>query len=163
MRTYFARYQEEKLINATAQDVFSYVDDHNRFSSHMSQPSWRMGGGSMQVTVDEGRGQKVDSHIHLQGKAFGIVINLDEVVTQYEPPFVKTWETVSEPKLIVVGQYQMGVEIQPKGESSLLNVFVEYDPPKTQVWLGKLFGRMYAKWCVRQMLKNTYTYFQSLS
>jgi hypothetical protein len=24
--------------------------------------------------------------------------------------------------------------------------------PEKDVWLGKLFGKMYAKWCVRQML-----------
>src|SRR3989344_2906974 len=152
-------YEETALIPSSSKEVFSYVDDHSRFSSHMNKSSWMMGGGRMDVSTDEGRGQRVGSHIRLSGRAFGIRLFLDEVVTGHEPPFVKTWETVGTPKLIVVGFYRMGIEIKPQDTHSRLRVFIDYDLPMTNIWLGRLFGDVYAKWCVQQMIKGSREYF----
>jgi len=118
-----------------------------------------MGGGRMGTTIDEGHGQKVGSHIRLSGKAFGISIALDEVVTRYEPPRFKTWETVGSLKLLVVGHYRLGVEITPHNGTSDLRVFIDYNLPDRNAWLGYLFGKAYAKWCVRQMLYGVRNYF----
>ena len=119
-----------------------------------------MGGGSMATETDEGKGQRIGSHIRLSGKAFGIPIFLDEVVTRHEPPYNKTWETVGTPKLLVVGNYKMGIEIKPQDNSSLLKVFIDYEMPQTNVWLGKLFGKVFAKWCVNQMIQGAYEHFK---
>src|SRR3989344_4477847 len=93
-------YEENLLIPTSPRELFAYVDDHKGFSSHMSKSSWMMGGGKMDVLVDEGGGRKVGSHIQLNGTAFGVKLSLDEVVTCYEPPFAKAWETVGIPKLL---------------------------------------------------------------
>jgi hypothetical protein len=53
------------LIPAPPEQVFAFVDDHSRFSSHMSQSSWMMGGGRMSIELDEAKGQAVGSHIRL--------------------------------------------------------------------------------------------------
>ena len=145
-------YEDSVLISVTAEKLFAYVDDYTRFSSYMSQSSWMMGGGRMDVLVDEGRGQKVGSHIRISGTAFGIQLFLDEVVTRHEPPRIKTWETVGELRLLVIGHYGMGIEITPQGSDSVMRVYIDYDLPTTNVWLGRLFGGMYAKWCVGQMM-----------
>src|SRR3972149_11669376 len=105
MREKLRHYENSTFISASAEEIFAYIDDHKRFSSHMGQSSWMMGGGKMEVTVDEGHGQKVGSHIRLSGKAFGIKLFLDEIVTWHEPPFVKMWKTVGNLKLLVIGQY----------------------------------------------------------
>lgn len=147
-------YEKTLGIPASPEQLFAYIDDHRRFSSHMSKSSWMMGGGHMDVSTDEAHGQKVGSHIRLQGTAFGISISLDEVVTRYEPPLAKTWETIGTPNLLIIGQYSMGVEIQPQGNNSLLRVFIDYDMPTTNRWLGELFSGPYAAWCVRQMLQG---------
>lgn len=152
-------YEESVLIPASPHDLFNYVDDHKNFSSHMSKASPMLGGGKMEVSVDEGDGRKVGSHIRLKGTAFGIKLSLDEVVTRYEPPLLKTWETVGIPKLLVIGQYRMGVEIKPQNTNSLLRVFIDYDLPTANTWLGQLFSGFYAKWCVRQMLKGASVHF----
>src|SRR3989344_639155 len=150
-----ARHYEDTLtIPASREQLFTYIDDHRRFSSHMSKSSWMMGGGRMDVSTDDGLGQKVGSHIRMGGTAFGITLFLDEVVTRHEPPLVKIWETVGTPKLLIIGQYQMGIDIQSQGESSLLRVSIDYDLPTTNVWLGRLFSGAYAKWCVHQMLQG---------
>lgn len=162
MTTYTRHYEESKIIPANPAELFAFVDDHSRFSSHMSKSSWMMGGGKMDVSVDAGRGQKVGSHIRLSGTAFGIKLFLDEVVIRHEPPFVKTWETVGSPKLLVVGHYGMGIEIKAKDAGSLLKISIDYGLPATNTWLGQLFSGMYARWCVRQMISGAERQFKKL-
>ncbi len=146
-------YEESSIINVPNTQVFAFIDDHSRFSSHMNKSSWMMGGGKMETRLDKGKGQKIGSHISMGGKVFGINLFLDEVVTEYLPPRRKTWKTVGSPKLIVIGSYQMGVELTPKSGKTKLKVFIDYDLPSgASRILGQLFGKMYAKWCVRQML-----------
>ena len=152
-------YDDAALINSPAEGVFAFVDDHGRFSSHMSQSSWMMGGGHMDVTIDEKRGQQVGSHIRLQGKIFWIPLLLDEVVTRYEPPTAKTWETVGDLRLLVIGHYRMKIEVELRDDRSLLRVSIDYDLPSRNSWLGQLFGGIYAKWCVRQMTRGARDYF----
>lgn len=147
-------YQETVFIPFSPSQVFDVIDNHEKLSSHMNKSSWMMGGGKMETEIDEGEGKKVGSHIKMKGKVFGIEIYLDEVVIKREPPYLKVWETVGNPRLLVIGPYQMKVEIKEKDNGSLLTVSIDYEMPKTNIWLGFLFGEFYAKWCVKQMLKS---------
>jgi hypothetical protein len=155
-------YEDAASIPASPKVIFDFVNDHSKLSVHMNKSSWIMGGGRMETELDEGKGQKVGSHIHMHGKILGINLSLDEIVTRYEPPSLKVWETVGDPKLLVIGPYQMGLQIEPREEASNLKVFIDYDLPmsaKTR-WLGYLFGSMYAKWCVQQMLATAKEHFK---
>lgn len=73
------------LVAALPEDVFEFVDDFSRLSSHMSESSWMMGGGRMTVETDAAKGQAVGSHIRMSGRVFGVPLSLDEVVTRHEP------------------------------------------------------------------------------
>lgn len=159
-KIYKRHYEDSKLIPVYAAEVFAYIDDHTRLSSHMNKSSWMTVGGRMHTSVDARRGQDIGSHIRMSGKAFGITLFLDEVVIHREPPHEKVWETVGELKLLVIGHYRMKVEIEPREGGSLLGVSIEYDLPTINTWLGKLFSRIYAKWCVQQMIKDTYNHFK---
>lgn len=154
-------YENSTLIPVTSDELFSYLDEHKNLSSHMSKSSWMMAGGSMSVKTDIGNGQKVGSHIRLNGKVFRVNLFLDEVVTKREPPYIKTWKTVGELSLIVIGHYQMGLEIEPENGNSRLKVYIDYELPNSfsTRWLGYLFGRIYAKWCVQQMIKGAREHF----
>lgn len=154
-------YESHAIVCAPADRVFAHIDDHSQLSSHMSESSWMMGGGRMQIDLDDGRGQKVGSRIRLAGKVFGIELSVEEVVTERHPPFRKTWETIAPPKLLVVGRYRMGFELFPRGEHSTLRVFIEYElPPGPGTrWLGRLFGAFYAKWCTRRMVNDAVKHF----
>ena len=152
-------YESRELIKAPAEDVFAYVDNHARLSSHMNKSSWMMGGGRMHTSIDDGNGQRVGSHIRMSGKVLGIKLFLDEVVTRREPPHIKIWETIGDLRLLVIGHYQMGIEVEPQKGNSLLRVLIDYALPQTNAWLGQLFGGIYAKWCVRQMLNDTHAHF----
>ena len=115
----------------------------------------------MSVEADEGDGQAVGSHIRLDGRVLGLRLSLDEVVTRSEPPSHKVWETVGIPRLLVIGAYRMGVYIAPENGGSRLQVFIDYDLPtgRATYWLGRLFGGVYARWCVRQMLAGASAHF----
>ena len=156
-------YEENAFMPIAPATLFAYVDDHSRLSSHMNRPSWMMGGGRMDVQVDEGKGQVVGSHIRLNGKILGINLFLDEVIVQHDPPHWKAWQTVGDLRLLVIGHYRMGFEIIAENEGSRLKVFIDYELPATlsMRWLGYLFGGMYTKWCVRQMLQSARQRFDS--
>ena len=146
--------ERTQFVAASPSQVFAFVDDHSRLSSHMEQSSWMMGGGRMSIETDAAKGQAVGSHIRLKGRVFGLNVFLDEIVVVREPPSQKVWETVGEPRLLVIGPYRMGFDIRDSHGGSELRVFIEYGLPRGLVtrWLGRMFGGWYANWCVEQML-----------
>jgi hypothetical protein len=144
------------VVHAPVDRVFSWLDDQTRLSGHMSKRSWKMGWGKMDTQLDERRGRAVGSHIVLKGRVFGIRLFLDEVVIEREPPHKKSWETVGAPRLLVIGAYRMGFVLVPEGADAKLRVAIDYQLPAKGIsrLLGVLFGRAYAKWCVRQMAED---------
>ena len=149
-------------VNAGASDLFRYLDDHRRLSSHMSQSSWRMAGSRMDIVLDEGQGQRPGSRIRLHGRVLGLNVFVETVVTEHAAPRVKVWETVQAPRLLVIGAYRMGFEIGPQSEGSRLRVFIDYElplsgPPRV---LGRLLGDWYATWCTRQMVRDAQAHYQ---
>lgn len=146
-------YEASIIINASPENIFNFANDHRNFSSHMNQSNWMMGGQKMETVIDQGHGQRVGSHIRMEGKIFGVRLFLDEVITEYAPPRKKVWKTVGDLNLLVIGNYQLGFEIRPEKDNSIFKVFIDYDLPRKR-WIGKLFGKIYAKWCVKQMIKS---------
>ena len=158
-------YESSGVVHSAIEQVFARIDDHTRLSSHMTESSWMMGGSRMKLEVDAGRGQKVGSRIRLAGRVLGIDLSVDEVVTERSPPFRKVWETTGSPRLLVIGHYRMGFELSPQGSESVLRVFIDYALPKTAAahWLGRLFGRYYARWCTQQMVDGAVRHFASFA
>jgi len=149
-------YEDSVIVSVTPEEIFKYVDDHKNLSSHMNKSSWMMGGGKMNIKIDEGKGQKVGSHIRMSGKVLGINLFVDEVVTLHDVPFHKEWKTFGDLNLLVIGQYKLGFEIKPEKGNSKIKVYIDYDLPESfsAHLLGYLFGGIYAKWCVRQMING---------
>jgi uncharacterized membrane protein len=154
-------YEYQAEISAPAEQVFALVDDQRLLSSHMSQSSWKMGGGKMTIDLDANRGQAVGSKIRMAGSAFGIKLFVEEVVTERIVPREKIWETIDEPKLLVIGHYRMGFEITPDETRSRLRVFIDYALPAFGFsrWLGMLVGPFYARWCTRQIVSDAQRFF----
>lgn len=154
-------YEDSVLVKVPVDKVFAYADDPANFSSHMNKSSWMMGGSKMMTQTDEGKGQKVGSHIKMIGNIFGINLFLDEVITIHESPHHKEWQTVGKINLLVIDHYKLGFEIKPEGEKSYFKVYIDYDLPKSlkTYWLGIILGDVYAKWCVQQMIKGVESHF----
>ncbi len=115
----------------------------------------------MEVELDGQRGRAVGSHIVLHGRILGVRLFLDEVVIERRPPLKKSWETVGEPRLLVIGLYRMGFDLESIGATSRLRVAIDYQLPNKGMsrLLGRMFGRAYAKWCARQMAEDAQRYF----
>lgn len=156
MFTLSRHFESSGFVPATPNAVFSYVDDHERLSSHMTRSSWMMGGGRMDVQLDQGRGRQVGSRIRMSGRAFGLQLSLEEVVGEYDPPHHKSWETVGEPRLLIIGRYRMGFDVTPQNGGSKLLVFIDYELPHGTRggWLMSKLASWYAAWCTRRMVED---------
>lgn len=96
----------------------------------------------------------------LPRRVLGFHLFLDEVVTERSRPTRKVWETVGNPHLLVIGNYQMGIELTPQAHNTKLKVFVDYDLPSGgSKILGVICGSVYANWCVDQMLQGVVAHF----
>lgn len=149
-------HRSEVLLAADLQRVFAHLDDHRRLASHMEKPSLMTAGASMRIETDARHGQAVGSTIRMTGRVLGLSLSLEEVVTVHEAPRRKVWETVGEPRLLVIGGYRMGFTIDPAAAGSRLAVFIDYRLPESGIgWLlGRLLGKPYAAWCTRRMAED---------
>ena len=148
-------------VPAAPAELFAHLDDQEQLSAHMMQSSPMMAGTTMKFEFDPQHGRAVGSRMGLKGKVLGLVLEVVEVVTRRDPPRAKAWETVGEPRLLVIGGYRMGFEIRPEGSGSRLLVFIDYDEPLGR-WrfAGKLLGSRYARWCTRSMARGAARYFE---
>jgi hypothetical protein len=105
----------------------------------------------------------VGSRIRLSGRVLGVELSVEEVVVERNPPHRKVWETTGTPKLLVFGHYRMGFELSPQGSRSMLRVFIDYAVPEGGLsrWLGRVFGRAYARWCTQQMVDDAVRHFET--
>ena len=154
-------FEARARIAAPQPKVFEFLDDHGRLASHMSKSSWSMGGGRMSLEMDAERGRAVGSKLRLSGRAFGIGMRVEEVITERTPPQRKAWETVGAPQLLVIGYYKLGFELRPMGDETAARIFIDYDLPTGFIsrLLGFALADMYAKWCVTRMLNDAFSRF----
>lgn len=150
-------------VRAAPEALFTHLDDHSRLSGHMNRSSWMVFGSRMELHLDAANGHEVGSVITLHGKVLGVTLRLEEAVVERLPPSRKAWETIGEPRLLVIGRYRMGFEIAPSAADSTLRVFIDYDLPGRGVprALGRLFGGAYARWCTQQMARDAFASFRT--
>ena len=152
--------ESSALTKAPVDQVFSYLDDPKALAVHMGESSMMMG-SRMSIDVDAEGGRIIGSKIRMRGSMMGIPLSLEEMVTQRKVPHEKVWETIGTPNLLVMAHYRMGFELTPRGDSSLVRVYIDYSLP-TRVptsWLGRLFGGVYARWCTKQMADDAARHF----
>jgi hypothetical protein len=150
---YPLHHQSEVDVAVDAQTLFDYLDDHRRLVGHMQKPSLMMAGTTMRTETDALRGQAVGSVIRMTGRVLGMNLLVEELVTERIPPLRKTWETLGEPRLLVIGGYRMGFTVEESVEGARLVVFIDYQLPARGVsrLLGFVFGQVYAGWCTQRM------------
>jgi hypothetical protein len=143
-------------IAASALSVFDYIDRPERLSAHMERRSWRMGWGTMAIATDASGGRSIGSHWRLAGRMLGLHLAVEGNVVERQSPNRKVWETVGEPRLLVIGPYRMEVTIAERRQSSFVTIAIDYALPQRSPgrWLGSLFNKMYARWCVDQMMQD---------
>jgi hypothetical protein len=153
-------HESRALLNAPIESAFAYLDNFRKLSAHMERSSRMMLGSRMKIETDSAEGRKVGSRVRMQGSMIGMTVALEEIVVERDPPVRKAWETV-DAKLIVIGQYRLGFELEPRGSASAVRVFIDYSLPTKRParWLGVLLGGVYAKWCAERMASDAARFF----
>ena len=159
MAVFEHHHESSGIIAAPIGEVFAFIDDPARLAGHMTNASWMMGGGRMQVRLDGGRGQRTGSRIVMTGRAFGLDLELEEVVDERTPPTRKSWHTVGAPSLVVIGNYRIGCDLSPEGNATRLRVFIDYSLPGRRAWVGRFCGGWYARWCTKRMVADCRKHF----
>nr|WP_315493537.1 SRPBCC family protein [uncultured Rhodoferax sp.] len=162
-RSYPYHYESTALAKAPIYRVFAHLDDPKSMASHMGESSMMMMGSCMAIDVDTDGGRVVGSKIRMDGRMMGIALSLEEAITERQVPTRKVWETLGAPKLLIIAHYRMGFELTPQGESSMVRVFIDFSLPSTApgLWLGRLLGGVYARWCTKQMANDAARHFES--
>ena len=146
-------YETARTLAQSPEAVFAVLDDHARLSAHMMQSSWMMAGSSMKLEFDAAKGRAVGAVISMSGRVFGVRLFVSERVIEYFPPHNKVWQTLDTPRLLVIGHYRMGFDIQALRTGSRVCVFIDYALPGSFMGrvLGELLGHWYARWCTERM------------
>lgn len=159
--TYLYHHEAAVEIAASAAVIFARLDDQAILGQHMERPSLMTMGMRMRYRLDAGQGRTVGSVIGMTGRMMCLDLAVEEVVTDREPPRLKTWETRGRPRLIVIGAYRMGFDVRPSANGNTLRVFIDYNRPSS--WpgrlLGVLLGQAYARWCVQRMVDEAARHF----
>jgi hypothetical protein len=79
-----------------------------------------MMGGRMTYAFDAAGGRAVGSVIKMGGSFLGIRLAVEEVVIERQPPHHKAWETVGQPRMIVISRYRMRDPRRPTGAPALV-------------------------------------------
>ena len=142
--------------------MFAYLDDPKCLAAHMGKSAMMMMGSHMSIDVDAHSGRVIGSKIHMQGSMMGIPLSLDEVITGRQAPYKKSWQTIGTPQLHVMAHYRLGFDVIPKGNSSLVRVYIDYNLPATAFssLLGWLLGGVYARWCTKRMADDAIKHFK---
>lgn len=159
-RRYDHSCESMKIVSASPELLFAYLDDHENLARHMMQSEGMMAGSAMHFEFDAARGRTIGSEIRMRGKVLGISLAVRETVTERVPPYRKAWETEPNPRLLVVGRYRMGFEIAAEGHRSRLTVFIAYAlPPWPWRLLALIAHRLYARWCTQSMAADAEHHF----
>ena len=77
-----------------------------------------------------------------------------------DPSLRKAWETV-DAQLLVIGQYRLGFDLEPRGGACRLRVFIDYDWPRGPLagLAARLLAKSYARWCTQRMIDDAAEHF----
>ncbi len=149
---------ESVVIGAPAHQVFAFMDDVKNVGFHMSgRSSMPMMGSRLEIAILSPQSTGVGATYRMWGRMMGLTIDFSETVTKYIAGREKVWETIGEPKLLIMSSYVMRVAVNPLSLSSCrLTISLTYAPPRSIFWrfVSALVGDWYARWCLKSMCQD---------
>lgn len=154
--TWLRTLQETVVVAAAPSKVFAWIDDPRNTGMHMSRPSMAMLGGMLRLEQLSPSRTGVGTTYRSWGRVLGLPIDCTTMVTAWEPDREKTWRTTGRPRLIVLGNFEMRFTLVAVDHGTRLILTISYSLPPAG--FGRLLGRMlaapYARWCLRQMVRD---------
>jgi len=139
------------------------MDNISNTGMHMMKSSGMMMGSKLNLEELTPERSGTEKTYRWYGKVMGIKLDFTVKVTKWIAGKEKIWETIGQPKMIILHWYRMHLLLVPNSKGTLAELSIEYTLP-TQVfyWLiSLLLAPIYAKWCVGNMLKDTREYFEN--
>jgi len=151
------RVSEAVEIAAAPETVSAHVDDFQNVGSHMTERSMAMMGRRLRLDRISENATGVGACYRWHGRIAGLAIDLTEVVTEWVPNRHQVWETVGDPRLIIMSGYRMSFTLAPMSTGTVLTITIEYELPGSLFGrvLGWLLGDVYSRWCLRRMCRDT--------
>ena len=147
------RLEKTIRIAAVPAAVFAWLDDPRNSGWHMSRPSLAMLGGALQVERLSAAPTGVGATYRSWGRVLGYRIDFTTTVVQWVPDREKIWRTIGDPRLVVLGNFEMRFGVEPVEGGTRLTMALDYELPSHG--FGRLLGRAlatpYARWCLRRM------------
>ena len=149
---------ESVEIAASSDVVFTYVDDIRNVGMHMTErSSMPMMGSKLRLEVLPGPQTGEGATYRYSGTVMGFSVDFTERVTRYVPGREKVWRTTGNPKLVIIGSYEMRIVVEPRpAHRARLRISIAYVLPRTRIWriVGTVFAGPYSRWCLRRMCED---------
>lgn len=133
------------------------MDDFSKTGLHMSDISMMMMGSKLKLERLSPNGTGLGAKYRWFGKMMGMTMDFSEMVTKWEPPALKEWETLGNAQIIIMSWYRMWFEITPAENGTTTKISISYLPPIP--WYYKIlvffFAKWYCDWCLNNMLNDT--------
>jgi hypothetical protein len=143
-------------IAASPAAVFDHVDDIHNTGWHMEKSSMPLMGSKMTVEVLSKNHSGLGATYRWTGKVLGMTLDFTETIVKWVKNKERVWRTIGEPKIIIMGNYEMAFFIEPVEGGSELTFEIRYELPKP--FFGKLLGVLlanwYSKWCLNNMCRD---------
>lgn len=145
-------------IPAPPEAVFKFMDNLSKVGMHMSENSMMMMGSKLVLEQMPGPDSGVGATFHWKGKVMGMTIDIMESVTKWIENKEKVWETFGDPKIILLGSYQMALNLSLVSEGNTqVQLQISYTKPKG--WFNQILyfflAPWYCNWCLDNMLNDT--------
>lgn len=144
---------------ADPHSIFLFMDDLAKTGMHMTKRSMMMMGSKLTLEDLSKEGTGVGSTFRWNGKMMGMKMDFTETITEWIADKSKKWETIGDAKLIIFCWYQMGFDLQSKGNNTEATLWIKYKMPNEWYYkiLSFLFAKWYCRWCLENMLNDTKT------
>jgi hypothetical protein len=150
---------ETVMIGVPPAVVFAWIDDPRNTGWHMSRPSVAMLGSVLHTEQVSSNESGLDATYRSHGRILGLPIDFTARVTRWVPDREKVWRTIGEPRLIILGAFEMQLTTAPEGDDCRLTAGIDYTLPKSLAGrlLGHLLARPYSRWCLRRICRDAKT------
>ncbi len=147
------------LVAAPSERVFAYVDDIQNLARHMSESRSRpLMGSKLRLEIVSAEPTGVGATYRYTGQLLGLELDFSETVTTYVAGREKIWQTIGNPKLLIMHGYEMRVVVEPvTPTTSNLTISIDYELPVSGFWrvAGWLLADLYGRWCLTGMINGS--------
>lgn len=142
------------IVQASPAEVFSRLDDMTEIGKHMTESSMPLMGSKLKFAILSPNETDIGATYRYYGKIMGLTLDITEVVRRYKLNEEKFWETIGEPKIIIMSHYVLGFQLKPTTGGTQATFSIDYEIPQRGLGkvLGILLSNWYAHWCLRMML-----------